>query len=142
MRHIKKILIYIAVAVTISGCSNFSMPSIPKVPKFDGSFIKLPKVHKIDIQQGNVISQAMIDQLKPGMTKNQVKFIMGTPLIADTFNQNRWDYFYGLKPAEGEEVRERMVIFFKDDKLHTLRGDYMPNPIEDQNVDQEVNSLD
>jgi outer membrane protein assembly factor BamE len=59
----------------------------------------------------------MIDQLKPGMTKTQVKFIMGTPLIADTFNQNRWDYFYGLKPAEGEEVRERMVIFFKDDKL-------------------------
>ena len=142
MRHIKKILIYIAVAVTISGCSNFSMPSIPKVPKFDGSFIKLPKVHKIDIQQGNVISQAMIDQLKPGMTKNQVKFIMGTPLIADTFKQNRWDYFYGLKPAEGEVVRERMAIFFKDDKLHTLRGDYMPNPIEDESLNQEVNSVD
>ena len=142
MRHLKEILIYIAVAVTISGCSSFSLPSIPKVPKFDVSFIKLPKVHKIDIQQGNVISQTMIDQLKPGMTKNQVKFIMGTPLIADTFNQNRWDYFYGLKPAEGEEVRERMVIFFKDDKLHTLRGDYMPNPIEDESLNQEVNSVD
>ena len=142
MRHIKKILIYIAVAVTISGCSNFSMPSIPKLPKFDGSFIKLPKVHKIDIQQGNVISQAMIDQLKPGMTKNQVKFIMGTPLIADTFNQNRWDYFYGLKPAEGEEVRERMVIFFKDDRIHTLRGDYMPTPIADESLTQEVDSVD
>ncbi len=142
MRHFEKILIYVVLTVTIPGCSNFSMPSMPKVPKFDKNFIKLPKVHKIDIQQGNVITQVMIDQLKPGMTKNQVKFVMGTPLIADTFNQNRWDYFYGLKPAEGEEVRERMAIFFKDDKLHSLRGDYMPNPIEDEGLDQKNTPVD
>jgi outer membrane protein assembly factor BamE len=67
---------------------------------------------------------------------------MGTPLIADTFNQNRWDYFYGLKPAQGEEVRERMVIFFKEDKLSSLRGDYMPDPVLAETEDQQSNSTD
>jgi|TARA_B110000503_G_C7137444_1_gene409427 outer membrane protein assembly factor BamE len=119
-----KILYYIAVVLAIPGCSNFSMP---KMPTFDRSLIKLPEVYKFDMQQGNVIDQAMIDQLKPGMTKSQVRFIMGTPLVADTFNQDRWDYFYSLKPAKGPEVREKMAIFFKGDKLIGLRGDFMPN---------------
>ncbi|MAD57516.1 MAG: hypothetical protein CMK44_02935 [Porticoccus sp.] len=115
---------------------------MPTIPKFDKGLLKLPGIHKIDIQQGNVITQDMINQLKPGMTKTQVKFIMGTPLIADTFNQNRWDYFYGLKPAQGEEVRERMVIFFKEDKLSSLRGDYMPDPVLAETEDQQSNSTD
>jgi outer membrane protein assembly factor BamE len=132
MHLFAKILLLISLTITASGCSNFSMP---KVPKFDGSFIKLPEVYKIDIQQGNVITQDMIDKLKPGMTKVQVKFIMGTPLIADTFNQNRWDYFYGMKPAKGPEVRERMAIFFKDDKLSSLRGDFMPNPTSNEPIE-------
>ena len=132
MHLFAKILLLISLTITASGCSNFSMP---KVPKFDGSFIKLPEVYKIDIQQGNVITQDMIDKLKPGMTKVQVKFIMGTPLIADTFNQNRWDYFYGMKPATGPEVRERMAIFFKDDKLSSLRGDFMPNPTSNEPIE-------
>jgi outer membrane protein assembly factor BamE len=87
---------------------------------------KLPGIHKFDIQQGNVITQDMIDQLKPGMTKSQVRFVMGTPLIADTFNQNRWDYFYSLHQADGKEVRERVAIFFENDLLVGLRGDFIP----------------
>ena len=124
MHLFAKILLLISLTITASGCSNFSMP---KVPKFDGSFIKLPEVYKI--------TQDMIDKLKPGMTKVQVKFIMGTPLIADTFNQNRWDYFYGMKPAKGPEVRERMAIFFKDDKLSSLRGDFMPNQTSNEPIE-------
>lgn len=120
-----KILCYLALVLAIPGCSNFTMP---EMPTFDRSLIKLPEVYKFDIQQGNIIDQTMIDQLKPGMTKSQVRFVMGTPLVADTFNQNRWDYFYSLNPAKGPEVRERMAIFFKGDKLIGLRGDFMPNP--------------
>jgi outer membrane protein assembly factor BamE len=109
----------LALAIALSGCSDFSMPSF--------SMPKLPGIHKYDVQQGNVITQDMIDQLKPGMTKSQVRFIMGTPLIEDTFNQDRWDYYYSLDPAKGEEVRERVAIFFDNDQLVGFRGDYLPN---------------
>ena len=74
-----------------------------------------------------MLTQDMVDKLKPGMTKSQVRFIMGTPLLADTFNQNRWDYYYSLEPAKGEEVRERVAIFFDNDKLVGFRGDFIPS---------------
>ena len=61
-----------------------------------------PGVYKIDIQQGNVVTQDMIDQLKPGMTRRQVRFIMGNPLITDTFHANRWDYLYSIQPGGGQ----------------------------------------
>ena len=67
-----------------------------------------PGVYKIDIQQGNVVTQDMIDQLRPGMTRRQVRFIMGNPLIQDTFNTNRWDYLYSLQPGGGK--RQRAVL--------------------------------
>lgn len=95
----------------------------------DFSMPKLPNVHKFDIQQGNVITQDMIDQLRPGMTKSQVRFVMGTPLISDTFNEDRWDYYYSLSPSNGEEVRERMAIFFENDQLEGFRGDFIPTAV-------------
>ena len=116
----------LALALTLSGCSKFSMPEMPEMPSFKFGIPKLPGIHKFDIQQGNVITQEMIDQLKPGMTKSQVRFVMGTPLVADTFSQNRWDYYYSKQPAEGEEVRERVAIFFANDLLVGLKGDFAP----------------
>lgn len=95
----------------------------------DFSMPKLPNVHKFDIQQGNVITQDMIDQLRPGMTKSQVRFVMGTPLVSDTFNEDRWDYYYSLSPSNGEEVRERMAIFFENDQLVGFRGDFIPTTV-------------
>jgi outer membrane protein assembly factor BamE len=86
----------------------------------------IPGVHKIDIQQGNVITQEMVDKLKPGMTKNQVKFVLGTPAIADAFHQNRWDYVYSLQPGGGERQQQRLTLFFDDDKLTRIEGDVKP----------------
>ena len=63
---------------------------------------KIPGVYRINIQQGNDITQDMVSQLKPGMTKNQVAYVMGTPLIIDTFHPNRWDYIYSFHPGNGE----------------------------------------
>jgi len=57
----------------------------------------LPYVYTIDINQGNIIDQAMIDQLRPNMTKRQVLYVMGTPMLADFFHENRWDYIYQIK---------------------------------------------
>lgn len=126
----------IALVFTLTGCSGFSMPS------FDFSMPKLPTMHKFDIQQGNVITQDMVDQLKPGMTRSQVRYIMGTPLISDTFNQNRWDYFYSLQPSKGGEVRERIAIFFDNDQLIGLKGDFFPGAKRPTAVEEEPASLD
>ncbi|WP_312932335.1 outer membrane protein assembly factor BamE [Pseudomonas sp.] len=94
-----------------------------------------PGVYKIDIQQGNVVTQDMIDQLRPGMTRRQVRFIMGNPLLQDTFNTNRWDYLYSLQPGGGKRQQERMSIFFNEnDQLVNLAGDFMPGVSRDQAI--------
>lgn len=81
-------------------------------------------VYKLDIQQGNVVTQEMVDKLKPGMTRAQVRYVLGTPLIQDAFHQNRWDYFYSYKKgATGVPETRRLTLLFKDDVLHSIHGD-------------------
>jgi outer membrane protein assembly factor BamE len=80
--------------------------------------------YKMEIQQGNYVTQEMVSRLKPGMTRDQVRFIMGTPLVADIFHAERWDYVYTRVPERGGPLEERRVaVFFKDDKLTRLEGD-------------------
>ncbi|PMY42511.1 outer membrane protein assembly factor BamE [Pseudomonas sp. GW456-L14] len=94
-----------------------------------------PGVYKIDIQQGNVVTQDMIDQLRPGMTRRQVRFIMGNPLLTDTFHADRWDYLYSLQPGGGERQQERVsVIFNGNDQLVSLSGDFMPGVSRDEAI--------
>lgn len=85
-----------------------------------------PGVYKIDIQQGNVITQDMVDQLRPGLTKRQAQYIMGTPLIEDTFNQSRWDYVYSLQPGGKDRQQESISLFFENDLLTHFVGDFIP----------------
>lgn len=89
---------------------------------YDGGF-NAPLLHKIDIQQGNVVDQEMLDQLKPGMDKKQVKFIMGTPVLIDPFHNERWEYIYSFQ--EGGTVREQrhITLHFENDKLAYISGD-------------------
>jgi outer membrane protein assembly factor BamE len=88
-----------------------------------------PGVYRIDIPQGNIITQEMIDQLRPGLTKRQVTFILGTPLIRDTFDQDRWDYLYSYQPGGGERVQERITVFFDDNgELTHFEGDFEQTP--------------
>ncbi|MBS98724.1 MAG: hypothetical protein CMI01_08605 [Oceanospirillaceae bacterium] len=104
----RKVLISVALATLISGCSDF------------------PGVYKIDIPQGNVVTQEMINQLRPGMTPNQVRYVMGTPLITDTFSPDRWDYLYSFKPGGEPRVQERVSLYFEDDRLARITGDFRP----------------
>lgn len=84
----------------------------------------LLKVYKLDIQQGNVVTQEMVDKLKPGMTRAQVRYVLGTPLVQDAFHQNRWDYFYSFKKgADGVPETRRLTLIFKDDILQGVQGD-------------------
>lgn len=95
----------------------------------------IPGVYKIDIQQGNVVTQDMIDQLRPGMTRSQVRFIMGNPLIADTFHPNRWDYLYSIQPGGGQRQQERVTLTFDgSDHLVGLSGDFMPGASQDEEI--------
>ena len=114
MQKALKHLTVLAAVAMLAGCQYF----------------KFPGVYKINIQQGNIITQDMIDDLKPGMTKRQVRYIMGNPLIQDTFNPNRWDYFFSMKLADGTETKETVSIFFKDDKLESFSGDYIPSAVQ------------
>lgn len=82
--------------------------------------------HKVDIQQGNYVDQAMIAKLKPEMTRSQVKFILGTPLIADSFHSSRWDYVYLTGKAEKVKVRHKITVVFDGDKLKNVEGDIVP----------------
>jgi outer membrane protein assembly factor BamE len=92
---------------------------------------RLPWVYRIDIQQGNVISQDALNQVRLGMNKRQVQFLLGTPLLADPFHAERWDYFYDYKPGtdgEGEAERQRVSLMFEDDKLTRMAGSVEPQP--------------
>ncbi|HSH53403.1 MAG TPA: outer membrane protein assembly factor BamE [Methylotenera sp.] len=78
------------------------------------------------MQQGNVVTSKMLLQLRPGMTKSQARFIMGTPLIQDSFHSNRWDYVYQLR--EGGKIKEqrRVILDFENELLKSVRGDVIP----------------
>ena len=79
--------------------------------------------YRIDIRQGNVVTQEMIGQLKPGLTKDQVKFILGSPLVADMFHSDRWDYVYHYQPGKGALQQRRLTVIFDGERLSRLAGD-------------------
>jgi outer membrane protein assembly factor BamE len=85
--------------------------------------------HKIDIQQGNYVDQEMVAKLKPGMTRAQVRYVLGTPLVADPFHSNRWDYVYRLQKNGGAPEERKMTIVFEDDKLAQIDGDVVPGEV-------------
>lgn len=106
----------------LAACANTELPHPADLPHISD----LPFVHKIDIQQGNVITQEMMAQLQPGMDKKKVNFIMGSPIILDTFHSNRWDYVYTFQPGGGRVERRHVTLYFKDDKLDHATGDIKP----------------
>ena len=118
----QKILISISAILVLpllSACSDWSLPEVPTA---------IPEViHKITIQQGNIVNQAMINKLRPGMGKRQVRFIMGSPMIHDTFHENRWDYLYRIhRSSYAPTEKTRVTLFFEQDKLTRIEGDIRP----------------
>jgi len=97
-------------ALALVACSG-----VPRVPGITP--------YKIDIQQGNYVSQDMVAQLKPGMTREQVRFILGTPLLTDPFHADRWDYVYWREASNGKRESRRIAVFFADNKLERVDGD-------------------
>jgi len=89
--------------------------------------VGFPGVYKINVEQGNIVTQEMVDQLKPGMSRRQVRFILGTPLIEDSFNQNRWDYSYITRNGRTVIAEQQLTVFFDGELLTRFTGSLTPS---------------
>jgi outer membrane protein assembly factor BamE len=94
--------------------------------------------YTLDIHQGNIVTQEMVDQLKPGMTQRQVAFILGTPLLNDPFHDARWDYIYSTQASGGERVQRNLTVLFEQGELAGMQGDYRPGDRPDVDVSRDV----
>ena len=121
-----KILATFAVLLVVmtTGCTRFNFP------------------YRIDVEQGNVLTQEAVDRLQPGMDRSQVAFLLGTPLITDDFRPERWDYYYSLKTGQGVFLRRHMVLFFHGDTLVRLEGDLRPGGGDDAIADERDKRLE
>lgn len=93
-----------------------------------GACSSVPRIvteYRIDVQQGNVLTQDMVAQLRPGLSRDQVRFILGTPMLVDMFHADRWDYVYRLQKGKtGEIETRRFTVFFDaDGRLYRVSGD-------------------
>ncbi|MEY3220909.1 MAG: hypothetical protein RIT27_2266 [Pseudomonadota bacterium] len=84
-------------------------------------------VYKIDIQQGNIVTQEMLSKLEIGMTKQKTRFLLGTPLLQDMFHQDRWDYFYSVQKHLETPKERRITLLFEKDALAAISGDVPDN---------------
>jgi outer membrane protein assembly factor BamE len=86
-----------------------------------GLFLAAGCVYRINIQQGNFLDQTAVDTVKEGMTRSQVRYLLGTPMVADSFNKERWDYIYYLKKGRTRHIDSRRVtVYFDGDKVARL----------------------
>jgi outer membrane protein assembly factor BamE len=125
----------VAVTTGLIGCASNSPTEIVPVasPTSGVQRIEKPRFfgflspYRPDVQQGNFVSQEMMAQLREGMTHDQVKFLMGTPLLTDMFHADRWDYVFRLQKGNGEILTSRVSIFFNDDRVARFEGGNLPS---------------
>ena len=111
---IRNLAVAALAAGLVAGCGY--VPRIPGVTPY-----------RIEIQQGNYISQEMVSQLKPGMTKEQVRFVLGTPMVTDIFHSDRWDYVYWRETARGAREQRKLTVLFEQGQLARVDGDMTPS---------------
>ena len=110
----KRIVSLFLLAFVLTGCSSWNL-------------ISYLHPYRIDIQQGNLVTQDMLDKLKLGMSPAQVRYALGTPLIVDPFHPERWDYVYQMIKDGKVTVLRHVTVVFEDDKLKGISGDIKPS---------------
>jgi len=105
----------LAALASLSACKSVEVPKVPGVTPY-----------RMVIQQGNFISQEMVAQLKPGMTREQVRFVLGTPLVTDIFHADRWDYVFFRELSDGKREQRNLSVVFEKDRLARVLGDLLP----------------
>ena len=119
----------VAAAALFAGCqsiSNFGSGVASSMSSVTGWAPNFLRPYRPDVHQGNIITKEMVDQLRQGMTREQVRFMLGTPLLTSEFHKDRWDYPYYLNPRTGPVQSRRLTLHFKDNKLERFYADDMP----------------
>ena len=92
-----------------------------------GSNFGFPGVYRINVEQGNVVTEEMVEQLRPGLNRRQVRYIMGTPLIEDSFHEDRWDYRYLLRNGNELLSETQLTLWFEGEELVRAEGPDAPS---------------
>lgn len=108
-------VLLLAIVALLAACKSVDAPKVPGLTPY-----------RMVIQQGNFISQEMVSQLKPGMTKDQVRFVLGTPLVTDIFHADRWDYVFFRELPDGKREQRNLSVIFEKDRLARVLGDLLP----------------
>lgn len=124
-----KLLISLTAAATLglTGCSSMSDSSSSASALESWSILYRP-----EIQQGNVVTQEMMDRVRLGMDKRQVRYALGTPVLKDVFHQDRWDYVYTNGRGSKPSVIRRSALIFENERLARIEGDLQPRPVAEQ----------
>jgi outer membrane protein assembly factor BamE len=142
----RKLLINISTiaSLVLAGCSSSGENRIAdSLPDVDLPDMQIPGIYRIPIRQGNLITQEMVNELKPGMTKQQVRYLLGTPLLIDTFDEDRWEYLYSNRPGSKsitvETEQQKLRLVFQQDRLFKISGDMYPQGEELAKITKEEN---
>lgn len=105
------------ILVWVGGCSTAEL-------------LDVVKPYKIDIIQGNFVSREMVERLKPGMSKDEVADVLGSPLLVSVFHSDRWDYVFTIRRQGVDPQSRRLTVFFKGGTMQSFEGDAMPSETE------------
>ncbi|MCL1886714.1 MAG: outer membrane protein assembly factor BamE [Betaproteobacteria bacterium] len=126
-----------AVPVSSSDTEPVSPDGLPRNPAWDSTEVTVTQnllhiitPYRISIQQGNFVSQEMLAKIQEGMTKEQVRFALGTPLMTDIFHPTRWDYIFRLQKPDGRITNNRVIIYFTDNRVARIVHDPLPNEMQ------------
>lgn len=133
----RKLLISIIIPATLlqAGCGTVEKGAerLARVTEIIPQALdRAPLIYRPTIEQGNVLSQEQVDRLKPGMSREQVRFVLGTPTLQDFFHANRWDYPYTVGKGSHPTEIKHLAVFFENDRLVRIEGDYRPRPAQAQ----------
>jgi len=119
----QKILSRLLVPFLIMGLLGCASKGQEGVAYRSSVFERLPFVYKMAVQQGNIVSEERVNSLEPGMSKRQVRFLLGTPLLVDIFHPDRWDYTYTIRRGHEPMELRRLTLLFEGDALASIEGD-------------------
>ncbi len=111
-------------------------------PLYACSTLEFPGVYRLQIEQGNIVTEEMVKQLEPGMSTSQVEFILGTPLIRDSFSPNRWDYLHLVRKPDNSTEKQRLTVYFDDGLLSHYESTIKPTPAAEEMTAEEEAELE
>ena len=114
--------------------------ALPTILLLAGAFSASGCVYKMSIQQGNYLVTDSVSQLKEGMTRSQVRFLLGTPMVPDAFNDARWDYFYYFKSKQyPDPLKRRLTVYFEDERVQRIENQGVPTQTDLGQLERDLN---